>query len=81
MLAAGGAGAVLQRYVRAPVADMTCCRAAWSRMCVCLLRRYAELLALAEARHAIVMPAYRIEDDTVARDVAAGAAACISEAR
>ncbi len=43
--------------------------------------RYAELLTLAEARHAIVMPAYRIEDDTVARDVAAGASACTSEAR
>ncbi len=49
------------------------------RCVVRLPRRYAELLALAEARHAVVMPAYRIENDTVARDVAAGASGLISE--
>ena len=34
--------------------------------------RYAELLALAKARHVIVPPAYRIEDESLARSVAAG---------
>ena len=36
--------------------------------------RYAELLALAKARHVIVPPAYRIdEDEALVRTVAAGA--------
>ena len=42
------------------------------RMVGRLLCRYAELLALAEARHAIVMSAYRVEDDMMARNIAAG---------
>ncbi len=39
-----------------------------------LVCRYAELLELAKARHVIVPPAYRIdEDEALARTVAAGA--------
>ena len=35
--------------------------------------RYAELRGLALARHAIVPPAFRIQDDALAQSVAAGA--------
>ena len=38
-----------------------------------VVRRYAELLSLAKGRHAIIPPAFRIEDATLARTIAAGA--------
>ena len=62
-----------QSIVLAPCGDSPAHHCRLRHPAVWASRRYAEVLALAKARHAAIPPAFRIEDPTLARTVTAGA--------